>query len=142
MFGVATPGKLGTGSEITEHSEYFRIMVIKPYQDELLPTFNKLLSLKFEKPTTLDVKPLSLFMTGDIYENPAVVDKPVPSVEVENQEMQINQNIKAMSGREWQNMMRVVREYNKSKISYEQAAQMLRSAYGLSDEEITTWLGE
>ena len=142
LFGVATPGKLGSGSEIVEHSEYFRITVIKPYQDELLPTFNKLLSLKFEKPTTLEIQPLSLFMTGDIYENPAVSDKPTPSVEVENQEMAINQNIKAMSGREWQNMMRVVREYNKEKISYEQAAQMLRSAYGLNDEEITTWLGQ
>jgi hypothetical protein len=39
-------------------------------------------------------------------------------------------------------MQRVIREYNKERISYEQAAQMLRSAYGLSDDEITTWLGE
>ena len=98
--------------------------------------------MKFEKPTTLSIQPLSLFMTGDIYENPTVTDKQNPSVEVANQEMTINQNIKQMSGREWQNMMRVVREYNKEKISYEQAAQLLRSAYGLSDEEITTWLGE
>jgi hypothetical protein len=142
LFGVATPGKLGGGDEIVSHTEYFRITVIKPYQDELLPTFNKLLSLKFEKPTTLSIQPLSLFMTGDIYENPTVTDKQNPSVEVASQEMTINQNIKQMSGREWQNMMRVVREYNKEKISYEQAAQLLRSAYGLSDEEITTWLGE
>jgi hypothetical protein len=141
LFGVATPGKLGNGSEITEHSEYFRITVIKPYQDELLPTFNKLLTLKFEKPTTLSITPLSLFLTGDVKENPTAVAKPVTSVEA-SEEMPINQNIKAMSGREWQNMQRVIREYNKERISYEQAAQMLRSAYGLSNEEITTWLGE
>ena len=34
LFGVATPGKLGGGDEIVSHTEYFRITVIKPYQDE------------------------------------------------------------------------------------------------------------
>jgi hypothetical protein len=52
-------------------------MVIQPYQDQLLPVFNKLLSLKFERPTTLEVKPLSLFVTGDVKENPIVEDKPI-----------------------------------------------------------------
>jgi hypothetical protein len=77
LFGIATSGKLGGANEITEHSEYFRKMVIMPYQNEILPVFNKLLSLKFERPTTLDIKPLSLFLTGDVKENPTVDDKPV-----------------------------------------------------------------
>jgi hypothetical protein len=77
LFGVATPGKLGGSDEITQHSEYFRKMVIQPYQNELLPTFNKLVSLKFEKPTNFEVKPLSLFITGDVTENPKAIDKPV-----------------------------------------------------------------
>jgi hypothetical protein len=77
LFGISTAGKLGGANEITEHSEYFRKMVIMPYQNEILPVFNKLLSLKFERPTTLDIKPLSLFLTGDVKENPTVDDKPV-----------------------------------------------------------------
>lgn len=77
LFGIATAGKLGGSDEIVQHSEYFRKMVIQPYQDQLLPVFNKLLSLKFERPTTLEVKPLSLFVTGDVKENPIVEDKPI-----------------------------------------------------------------
>jgi hypothetical protein len=82
LFGIATTGKLGGGTEITEHSEYFRKMVIMPYQNCMLSVFNKLLSLKFEKPTTLEVKPLSLFLTGDVKENPVVDDKPVVTTQV------------------------------------------------------------
>jgi len=77
LFGIATAGKLGGANEITEHSEYFRKMVIMPYQNQMLPVFNKLVSLKFERPTTFEVKPLSLFLTGDVKENPVVDDKPI-----------------------------------------------------------------
>ena len=77
LFGIATTGKLGGGNEITEHSEYFRKMVIMPYQNVILSVFNKLVSLKYEKPTTFEVKPLSLFLSGDVIENPVVEDKPI-----------------------------------------------------------------
>jgi hypothetical protein len=77
LFGIATAGKLGTSKEIVEHSEYFRKMVIQPYQNEIFPTFNKLMSLKTGKPTTFDAKPLSLFVTGDVNEAPVVEDKPI-----------------------------------------------------------------
>ena len=82
LFGIATTGKLGGGNEIVEHSEYFRKMVIMPYQNCLLPVFDKLVSLKFEKPTTFEIKPLSLFLTGDVRENPVVDDKPVVTTQV------------------------------------------------------------
>jgi hypothetical protein len=140
LFGIATAGKLGGGNEIVEHSEYFRKMVIQPYQNTLLPTFNKLVSLKFGVPTTFEIKPLSLFLTGDVKDNPAVVDKPVTPVEAESQS--INENIKGLKGREYQNLMRIVREYNKEKITRGQAIQMLMSGYGLTQEECNVWLGE
>jgi hypothetical protein len=82
LFGIATAGKLGGGDEITQHSEYFRKMVIMPYQNEILPVFNKLVSLKFGLPTTYEVKPLSLFLTGDVKENPVVDDKPVTTTQI------------------------------------------------------------
>jgi len=82
LFGIATSGKLGGGNEIVEHSEYFRKMVIMPYQNCLLPVFDKLVSLKFEKPTTFEIKPLSLFLTGDVKENPVVDDKPIVTTQV------------------------------------------------------------
>ena len=140
LFGIATSGKLGGGNEITEHSEYFRKMVIMPYQNEILPVFNKLVSLKFEKPTTFEIKPLSLFLSGDVVENPTVVDKPVTPVEAEA--TPVNENIKGLKGREYGAMMRIIREYNKEKITRQQAMQMLMSGYGLTEEDCNVWLGE
>jgi hypothetical protein len=143
LFGIATAGKLGSSSEIVEHSEYFRKMVIQPFQNCMLPVFNKLVSIKFEKPTTFEVKPLSLFLTGDVRENPVVDDAPVVPVQVpDEQEMSVNENIKKLSGREYQGLLRIVREYNKEKITRGQAAQMLMAGYGLTEEQCGAWLGE
>ena len=142
LYGISTAGKLGTRNEIVDHSEYFRKMVILPYQKELLGTFDKLISLKFQKPTSFEIKPLSIFLTGDVTDNPAVIDKPVTSVEAESEKILINENIKGLKGREYQNLMRIVREYNKGKISRQQAAQMLMGGYGLSEEDCGVWLGD
>jgi hypothetical protein len=143
LFGIATAGKLGGSNEIVEHSEYFRKMVIQPFQNCMLPCFNKLISIKFEKPTTFEVKPLSLFLTGDVKENPVVDDAPVTPVQVpDQQEMTVNENIKKLSGREYQGLLRIVREYNKEKITKGQATQMLMSGYGLTEEQCVAWLGE
>lgn len=143
LFGIATAGKLGGSNEIVEHSEYFRKMVIQPFQNCMLPVFNKLVSIKFEKPTTFEVKPLSLFLTGDVKENPVVDDSPVTPVQVpDQQEMAVNENIKKLSGREYQGLLRIVREYNKEKITKGQAMQMLMSGYGLTEEQCVAWLGE
>ena len=143
LFGIATAGKLGGSNEITEHSEYFRKMVIQPFQNCMLPVFNKLVSIKFEKPTTFEIKPLSLFLTGDVKENPVVDDVPVVPVQVpDEQEMSVNENIKKLSGREYQGLLRIVREYNKEKITRGQAAQMLMSGFGLTEEQCGAWLGE
>jgi hypothetical protein len=145
LFGIATAGKLGGANEITEHSEYFRKMVIQPYQNDIVPVFNKLVSLKFGKPTNFEIKPLSIFLQGDVLENPTVVDKPNVPVEVgedETQQQLINENIKGLKGREYQGLMRIVREYNKERITRQQAMQMLMSGFGLSQEDCNVWLGE
>jgi hypothetical protein len=69
LFGISTPGKLGSRNEIIDHSEYFRKMVILPYQEEMLPVFNKILSLFFQKQTTLEITPLSIYQVGDVIQN-------------------------------------------------------------------------
>lgn len=82
LYGISTSGKLGTRNEIVDHSEYFRKMVIQPYQKELLSTFDKLVSIKYEKPTTFEIKPLSIYEVGDVVEQPVVEDKPVQPTQV------------------------------------------------------------
>jgi hypothetical protein len=60
LFGISSAGKLGSANEILEHSEFFRNTVIKPYINELISTFNKLMSLKTSQPIMLKVKPLTI----------------------------------------------------------------------------------
>lgn len=60
LFGVPEQGKLGTGTEIIEHSTLFLNTVIKPYIKQLLPVFNKVMSLKTGQPIKLEVKPLTI----------------------------------------------------------------------------------
>ena len=138
LFGVSTATGLTSKDDIVNHAEYFRKSVIMPYQNEILPNFEKLLSLFSEKPTNLEVKPLTIFETGDIEQAPVVGSAPVNTVEVP----QVNENLKGLKGREYQALMRVIREYNKEKITREQAIQMLMSGYGLTKEECDVWLGE
>jgi len=57
-------------------------MVIMPYQNEILPVFNKMVSLKFGVPTTFEIKPLSIFVTGDVQQNPVVEDKPTTPTQI------------------------------------------------------------
>lgn len=82
LYGISTSGKLGSRNEIVDHSEYFRKMVIQPYQKELLGSFDKLVSIKFQKPTTFEIKPLSIYEVGDVVEQPVVEDKPVQPTQV------------------------------------------------------------
>jgi hypothetical protein len=82
LFGISTANKLGSKDEIDTHIMYFRRTVIEPYQKELLRVFDKLVSMKFEKPTTFSIKPMTIYETGDIVQNPAVVNKPETPTQV------------------------------------------------------------
>jgi hypothetical protein len=55
--------------------------------------------------------------------------------------LSVNEHIKGLKGREWQNMQRIIRDFNRGKITREQASSMLKGGYALSDEEVSTWLG-
>jgi hypothetical protein len=77
LYGISTAGKLGSRNEIIDHSEYFRKFIIQPYIKELLPTFDKLVSMKTQVPTSFEIKPLSIYEVGDVIEQPIVEDKPI-----------------------------------------------------------------
>ena len=49
--------------------------------------------------------------------------------------------LRSLSGREYQGMMRVVRQFTQGKLSKEQASLMMKNAYGLNDEECNIMLG-
>jgi len=49
--------------------------------------------------------------------------------------------LRSLSGREYQGMMRVVRQFTQGKLTKEQAGLMLQNAYGLNPDEVNIMLG-
>ena len=82
LFGISTANKLGSKDEIDTHITFIRKSVIQPYQKQLLGVFDKLVSIKFQTPTTFEIKPMTIYEAGDITQEPTVVDKPITPTQI------------------------------------------------------------
>jgi hypothetical protein len=54
----------------------------------------------------------------------------------------VNENLKNLTGRQWQQVMRIVRQYGQGKITREIAVTMMRSGLAMGDDDIAAMLGE
>lgn len=125
-------GGLGSNKdEILVSYEHFISTCIKPIQKFLLKEFNYIIKTIKGVDVNLQIEPRTLF------------DVSVNEVEAEKQSTSssTNEYIRKLSGREYQGLFRIVRQYNQEKISLEQARTMLQSGYGLTPEEIDSFLG-
>jgi hypothetical protein len=154
LFGILVEGSLGTRSEIRDGYEVFKNTYVNDKQQYLEAIFNSLAEINGIT-TELYIKPvepinfefseniISQFAPKEwILEKIGVDPTKYEAVTPEPTQALINENLKGMKGREWQNFQRIIRNYNKGNISREQAVQMLKSGYGLDDEAISTWLGD
>jgi hypothetical protein len=53
----------------------------------------------------------------------------------------VNENLKNLTGRQYQHLMRIVNQFQRGKINQSQAVMMLKSAFGLAEDEAITMLG-
>jgi hypothetical protein len=159
LFGIKTEGQLGGRSEIRDAYQIFQNTYVNERQQQHEVTFNKLMKLagivgEFE---IVPVEPLSFEfseaimsanMTRDeIREKlglapdsvapqggnvPPTGSEPIAAA---------NDSIKNLSGRQYQNVMRIVRQFGSGKINKQQAALMLKSGCGFSDSDVNTFRG-
>jgi hypothetical protein len=154
LFGILVEGSLGTRSEIRDGYEVFKNTYVNDKQQYLEGIFNSLAEINGVT-TELYIKPvepinfefsesvISQFAPKEWILEKIGVDMTKYQTPVEpTQQGLINEHLKGMKGREWQNFQRIIRKYNKGEITREQAIQMLKSGYGLDDEAINTWLGD
>lgn len=154
LFGILVEGSLGTRSEIRDGYEVFKNTYVNDKQQFLESIFNSLAKINgvtseiYIKP----VEPISFEFSEAIIAQFApkewILEKLgidpsayAPATPEPTQAM-VNEHLKGMKGREWQNFQRIIRKYNKGEITREQAVQMLQSGYGLDADAINTWLGE
>jgi len=51
-----------------------------------------------------------------------------------------NAVLRDLTGRQMQGLQRIIRKFNKDELTYDQAAQLLKSSYGFADEDVNIWL--
>jgi hypothetical protein len=163
LFGVKTEGQLGGRNELVEAYELFKATYVNDRVRKVerminyLGSFNGVEGIELipVEPITerLSEQALLQIMTQDELrekaglqplEKPADVVGPNPQPDEQPQAveaLQSNENIKKLSGREYQNLMRIVRQYMQEKITLEMARTMLSAGFGLSAQEIDTMLG-
>jgi DNA-binding MarR family transcriptional regulator len=158
LFGIATPGQLGSRQQMRDSYEIFNNTYVRYKQMQLEGVFNMLgqyagvteelmlqptdpIGIEFSESVIKEVAPKEwilekLGIDPTQYGIPTETEQPMAA-----SPLSVNEHIKGLKGREWQNMQRIIRDFNKGKITREQASSMLKGGYALSDEEVSTWLG-
>ena len=158
LFGIAVPGQLGNRQQLRDSYEIFNNTYVRYKQMQLEGVFNMLggyagvtedlklqptdpIGIEFSESVIKEVAPKEwilekLGIDPTQYGIPAETEQPMAA-----SPLSVNEHIKGLKGREWQNMQRIIRDFNKGKITREQASSMLKGGYALSDEEVATWLG-
>jgi hypothetical protein len=158
LFGIATPGQLGSRQQMRDSYEIFRNTYVHYKQMQIEGVFNMLgqyagvteelklqpvdpIGIDFSESVIKEVAPKE-WILEKLGIDPTKYGLPLESEQpMAASPLSVNEHIKGLKGREWQNMQRIIRDFNKGKITREQASSMLKGGYALSDEEVSTWLG-
>ena len=153
LFGIKTEGQLGGRSEIRDAYQIFQNTYVNERQQEHEQTFTTLMNLAGIKGEfkIVPVEPLSFEfseavmsanMTRDeIREKLGLQVAAVDASGVTTQPVQANATLTNLSGRQHQNVMRIVRQFGSGKINKAQAALMLKNGFGFTDADVDTFLG-
>jgi hypothetical protein len=154
LFGIAQPGSLGNRNEIQDAYEIFKNTYVQTKQENLNEVINIFLPLlgvnqvlQLQEVDPIGFKPNDDAITAALTKNelrefagldPIEGGEVLPDIQPNNPS--VNENIKNLSGRQNQQLLRVIRQYERGKLSREQAATLLRTSLALGDEEIDVLL--
>lgn len=158
LFGIKTEGQLGGRSEIRDAYQIFQNTYVNERQQEHEQTFTTLMNLAGieGEQKIIPVEPLSFEfseavmaanMTRDEIREKLGLQAEMTSAPASGattavaQPVQANESIKNLSGRQYQNVMRIVRQFSSGKINKQQASLMLKSGFGFTDNDVNTFLG-
>jgi hypothetical protein len=158
LFGIAVPGQLGNRQQLRDSYEIFNNTYVRYKQMQIEGVFNMLGQYAgvTEELKLQPVDPIGIDFSESVIKEVAPkewileklgIDPTKYGIVAETEQpmaaspLSVNEHIKGLKGREWQNMQRIIRDFNKGKITREQASSMLKGGYALSDEEVSTWLG-
>ena len=163
LMGIKTEGQLGGRNEIRDAYEIFNNTYVQERQAEFNHIFTEFRNLKGEAGEfkLIPVEPLKFEFSESIMAanltqneiremmgkealktNEVTADGSValpdaqPLIAAES-----NEAIKNLSGRQYQNVMRIVRQFANGKLNKAQASLMLKNGFGFTDVDVDTFLG-
>jgi len=151
LFGVRVEGQLGGRSEIREAYEIFKATYANDKQQALELLFKEItgveakivpvepIGFEFSEQTLLQIAPKK-WLLEKVGIDPNQYPEVVSSENAPATSAPVNENLKNLSGRQWQSLTRIIRKFEKGEISQEQAKLLLKSSLGLNDEEVNTML--
>ena len=161
LFGIKTEGQLGGATELQNAYEIFKNTYANDKQRFIESAMNMLARLKgaTEEMHIVPVEPISFQLTEqtlvslvpkeyllekagiDLSKYQSTSENAVNGQPNEQELAVVNDSLRNMTGRQYQHLMRVVRQFSQGKISKEQATVMLKSGLGMNDQEINAMLG-
>ena len=155
LFGIKTEGQLGGRSEMRDSYEIFKLTYANDKQQAIEIIFSDLfgremkimpldpLPIEFSENVLVQYAPKRWILDKlgiDLNEYPEAAPAAEPAQAPAPESMTVNENLKNLSGRQWQSLTRIIRKYEKGEITQAQAKLLLKSSLGLSEDEINVML--
>lgn len=125
LFGIRVEGQLGGTTEMQDSYEIFKRTYISGKQQQIERVFNKLAS--YNGQTVGSIVPLYPLEVAPVAADVAVQQTEAGAA---------NEHLRNLSGKQNINLLRIIRQYDQGKITREIAMTLLRSGFGLTDDEI------
>jgi hypothetical protein len=159
LFGIKTEGQLGGRTEMRDSFEIFKTTYVNDKQRSLEALFTEISNLfgmqgemviapiepiafEFSEATIKEFAPKAWILEKlgiDLTKYPEAAQPEVQPTAAQPS-AQVNENLKNLTGRQWQGVNRIIRNFEKGRINKEQAKLLLKSSLGLSDDEINVML--
>jgi DNA-binding Lrp family transcriptional regulator len=159
LMGIKTEGQLGARTEMRDAYEIFKNTYINDKQRALEGLFTEIsnlfgmqgemviapiepISFEFSEATIKEFAPKAWILEKlgiDLTKYPEAAQPNVQPIGAQPS-AQVNENLKNLTGRQWQGVNRIIRNFEKGRINKEQAKLLLKSSLGLSDDEINVML--
>ena len=158
LFGIRVEGQLGGRSEMRDAYEIFKNTYVNDKQRSLETLFTEIsilfgvegemviapiepIAFEFSEATIKEVAPKAWILEKLGIDLTKYPESAQPEVQPTAQPLApVNENLKNLTGRQWQGVNRIIRNFEKGRINKEQAKLLLKSSLGLSDEEINVML--
>lgn len=134
LFGVKTAGQLGGRDEMEIANKLFKANYIEPRKMALVRVFQ----IMAEAAGYNGI--LSILETEEV-QAPGAPVTPLPDGTIPQTQVAVNDNIKNLTAKQHQELVRIIREFSKGKITEGIATTLLSTGLGLTEKEIKTILG-